>query len=132
MVDGDASLVSRMDKDARGSLTVLLMLAIIEREGKTWGYRIRQKLAELTGNDSILDSTLYAGLKALEKTYGLVKSEREDRRRYYVITERGKKQLEEARDYWWELFAVSRKAFHELGFPVPDRVIGEGERYEND
>lgn len=109
------SLVERINKDVKGSLTVLLILKIIERGEKPWGYEIKQQLAEITGNEPIKDSTMYTALRALENTYMLVESEMKERQRHYWIREDGKSEIEQAKNYWWEIFRMSRKAFENIG-----------------
>lgn len=116
-VKNSFSLIDRLEKDVKGSLTTILILGIIRMEGRTWGYQIKKKLKEVTKNDSyIKDSSLYTILRNLETHYKLVVSEMEERRRYYSLTDRGVQQINQAFTYWLNLVRSSSQAFEELGF----------------
>ena len=61
------NLIDRLDKDAKGSLVFILILAIIHKEQNTWGFQIKKKLQlVLIADLEINDSTLYTTLRILE------------------------------------------------------------------
>lgn len=116
-VKNSFSLIDRLEKDVKGSLTTILILGIIRMEGRTWGYQIKKKLKELTKSEtSIKDSSLYTILRNLETHYMLVVSEMEERRRYYSLTDRGVQEINQTFTYWLNLVRSSLQTFEELGF----------------
>lgn len=116
-VKNSFSLIDRLEKDVKGSLTTILILGIIRMEGRTWGYQIKKILKELTKNDtSIKDSSLYTILRNLENHYKLVVSEMEERRRYYSLSDRGVQEINQTFTYWLNLVRSSLQTFEELGF----------------
>lgn len=121
------SLIDRLEKDAKGSLTTILILGIIKREGKTWGYQIKKTLKTITQGDSyIKDSSLYTSLRNLEVNYKLIKSEIKERRRYYSLTELGLQEIDQIYEYWQNLVQVGTEAFEKLNFPI------EKEKWRNE
>lgn len=87
----------------KGSIDILL-LSLIEKED-LYGYEIAKRLKEKS-NDlySIGEGTLYPALQRLEKQ-NLIKaywgdSESGGRRKYYSITEEGKKELSKKLNEW--------------------------------
>jgi transcriptional regulator len=87
----------------KGSIDILL-LSLIEKED-LYGYEIAKRLKEKS-NDlySIGEGTLYPALQRLEKQ-NLIKaywgdSESGGRRKYYSITEQGKKELSKKLKEW--------------------------------
>lgn len=97
------SLFTRLDKDAKGSFTTILILAIVYKNKKTWGYQIKQELNEyLNLENKIKDSTLYTTLNSLEIQYNLLISYNEDRRRYFELSEDGNEIIDSIFNYWNE------------------------------
>ncbi|MFX0094187.1 MAG: PadR family transcriptional regulator [Candidatus Hodarchaeota archaeon] len=114
----EPSLVKRLEKDAKGALTTILILCIIKQEGATWGYQIKKRLKDITHSDTyIKDSSLYTTLKSLEINYQLIISEMKERRRYYSLTVRGLQETSQVYAYWEEIVQTGKKAFEILGFP---------------
>ena len=94
--------------NVKGTLPMLI-LQVLER-GPRHGYRIAQEIRTLS--DGVLDlgeGTLYPALHAYEN-HGLLESqevtENGRRRRYYSLTEAGRKALAEQRDDWRNLVAA--------------------------
>lgn len=90
----------------RGSLTTIIM-QLLEREGRMYGYEITQKVKEVT-NDSlqIKEGALYPALHKLQaQGYLTVEAEKVNNRvrKYYKLTESGEKEivnmLEELKQY---------------------------------
>ncbi|NHJ01891.1 MAG: PadR family transcriptional regulator [Candidatus Heimdallarchaeota archaeon] len=114
-VDVSSSYLTRLEKDAKGSLTAILILTIINHDEMTWGYKIKKKLSEITNRDIEVNySTLYTILRNFEEKYFLVDSKMEDKRRYYSITNKGRQILSEMSDFWDNLIDTSRVAFKNL------------------
>jgi len=114
-------LVDRLEKDVRGFLTTLLILAIIKKQERTWGYKIKQELKKITQSETYInDSSLYTILRNLESDkYGqLIISEMEKRRRYYTLSSQGGKELTLAVNRWIELMENSKKVLSTLDFPI--------------
>lgn len=93
-----------MDKELmKGSIDILL-LSLIENED-LYGYEIAKMLKEKSNDLYCMgEGTLYPALQRLEKK-GLIKSywidlESGNRRKYYTITESGKKELNEKIKQW--------------------------------
>lgn len=108
----------RLEKEVKGMLTTLLILGIIKKEKRIWGYKIKKNLKQLIQADSyISDSSLYTTLRSLEKKYGLLSSKMEERRRYYFLTDLGSQITDQAFTYWLKLvqegnFAIKKLNFH--------------------
>jgi DNA-binding PadR family transcriptional regulator len=96
VVAGDVRFVDRLrNKVQKENLWffVLLLLSTDER----YGFELRQLINERFGFWSG-NVTAYRVLYDLEKSK-LVKAELKERRRYYRITDLGRKELDEAREY---------------------------------
>ena len=104
------SFTDRLNKEIKGSLNALLILLIIQKSKKTWGYHIKQTLKILMG-ESIQNSSLYTILRNLESNYGLLKSEMHERRRYYSLTDKGIQETQDAVQYWLNMHKKSLKIF---------------------
>ena len=76
----------------KGSLNTII-LKLLEEQGKMYGYEITQKVKELTkGELNITEGALYPALHKLEAE-GLLDVEVDNRlRKYYKLTEQGKKE----------------------------------------
>ncbi len=90
----------------RGSLATIIM-QLLEREGRMYGYEITQKVREVT-NDSlqIKEGALYPALHKLQaQGYLTVEAEKVNNRirKYYKLTESGEKEtvnmLEDLKQY---------------------------------
>jgi len=113
----DSLLFDRLEKNVKGTLTAILILGIIRKEKRTYGWQIKKKLKDVTKADSyIKDSSLYTILRSLENNHGLVTSEMNNRRRYYSLTELGQEEIPRAYHYWIDLILVSKEAFEKLDF----------------
>ena len=111
----DSLLLDRLEKHVKGSLNAVLILGIIKKEKRAYGWQIKKKLKEITKADTyIKDSSLYTILRNLENNHKLVTSEIYDQRRYYSVTELGKEEILRACHYWLDLFHVSKEAFEKL------------------
>ncbi|MDF2512718.1 MAG: putative transcriptional regulator [Herbinix sp.] len=99
-----------IDKGLIGGSTVLLLLSLLE-ESDLYGYEIIRKLEQRSDNTfKFKEGTLYPVLHKLEnkgyvKSY-LLKADSGKERKYYKITNNGKKQLAEEKEKW-ELFSLS-------------------------
>lgn len=121
------NLIDRLEKDAKGSLVFILILAIIHTDQNTWGYQIKKKLQLIMNSDQeISDSTLYTTLRNLEKNYGFVTSEFIEKRRIYKLSEYGKEHINVIYDYWIKLLQQSAMSFKLLGLNLPELFIGDG------
>lgn len=103
MTEISSEWVSQLKK---GSVQ-LCLLALINQERK-YGFQIIKELGELSeGFFDLKEGTLYPALRRLEKK-GYVKSEWVERevgvpRKYYRITDKGRRVLEEAEEVWRRL-----------------------------
>lgn len=93
-----------INKDLVAASSTPLVLAILA-EGDSYGYAILQRVRELSGGElEWTDGMLYPVLHRLERS-GLVESRWETaasgrRRKYYRVTEGGRRQLAEERRQW--------------------------------
>jgi DNA-binding PadR family transcriptional regulator len=118
------SFFDRLDKDVKGSLTVILILGIIKREEITWGYQIKKELQRISNSEErIKDSSLYTILNSLEKQYGLLVSKSQDRRRYYSLSQIGKDNLSDIFTYWINFVLKSLQSLNEIGISVPNLLV---------
>jgi len=87
----------------KGSIDILLLLLIAKED--LYGYEIAKRLKEKSNHlYNIGEGTLYPALQRMEKK-GLIRSYWGDsdgggRRKYYSITDEGKKQLAKRLDEW--------------------------------
>lgn len=99
-----------IDKGLIGGSTILLLLSLLE-ETDMYGYEIIKKLEEKSDNTfQFKEGTLYPVLHKLENK-GYVKSYKSEstagkERKYYQITNNGRKQLVEEKQNW-ERFSLS-------------------------
>ncbi|MHA2365930.1 MAG: PadR family transcriptional regulator [Candidatus Hodarchaeales archaeon] len=115
MIEHKNPFIKRLEKDSKGVLTTILILKLIQEEGKIWAYLIKKKLYTITnGENEIKNSSLYTILKTLEQTYEFLESKMEDRRRYYSLTPLGQKMTSLAIQYWFDLVDESFVAFQNL------------------
>lgn len=97
----------RISKELIKGSTTMLILELLENENM-YGYQMIKKLSEKSENIfELKEGTLYPILHSLEEN-DLITSYWDNstakRRKYYTITEKGKKQLKE-RKKEWELFS---------------------------
>ncbi len=91
-------------KDLVAASATPLVLSILA-EGENYGYAVLQRVSELSGGKlRWTDGMLYPVLHRLERL-GQIKgrwgtADTGRRRKYYRITERGRRQLEEHRQQW--------------------------------
>lgn len=132
MVDGSvpkgADPVS-INKDLVAASSTPLVLAILA-EGDSYGYAILKRVRELSGGElEWTDGMLYPVLHRLERS-GLVetrweRAESGRRRKYYRVTEAGRRQLADERRQWRTVDETLRKIFSAIsecasdGSPVP-------------
>ncbi|GHN02342.1 PadR family transcriptional regulator [Cytophagales bacterium WSM2-2] len=97
-------------KNLTAASTKLIILGIL-RQGNSYGYLIIKKIKELSGGKmEYSDGMLYPVLHNLEKS-GLIESkwvmEDDTRpRKYYEITEMGKKELVAEKEHWSNVNSV--------------------------
>ena len=97
-------------KGLMAASTKPLILSIL-KEGKNYGYSITQRVKEISGGSlQWADGMLYPVLKKLERE-GFVTSEwivtdSDRRRKYYSITEAGKKELIVEQENWLSVHTV--------------------------
>ena len=100
-------------KDLVAASATPLILAILS-EGKSYGYAIIKRVAELSGDElQWTDGMLYPVLHRLERN-GFVKavweeSESGRRRKYYRLTDRGQDELTSQRRQWQAVDTALRR-----------------------
>lgn len=102
-----------ISKELMAASTRPLILTILKR-GESYGYQIIQDVKELSGGSlEWSDGMLYPVLHKMEKD-GLVQSRWEvsdegRRRKYYSITDAGRKELATAKQEWLSVHQVLQK-----------------------
>ena len=102
-----------ISKNLTAASTRPIILGVL-KQGKSYGYLIIQKIKEISGGKlQWSDGMLYPVLHKLEKD-GLIRSEwvlsEESRpRKYYEITEKGKKELLFEKEQWLQVNTVLGK-----------------------
>ena len=87
----------------RGYTDIILLRRLADED--SYGYRINKKVAEISeGNLELKEATLYTAFRRMEEG-GLIRSywgneETGARRRYYALTDEGRKRLEEEKENW--------------------------------
>ena len=118
----DDSNVRKFQKDLNGGLVGLVLLAILDRSAEDlYGYEIAKRLASANEGVSIFkEGTIYPVLRALSAgnllTSRIVPSYSGPPRRYYRITDQGRRVLAE----WTAIWAGTRNfvdRFIEKGHP---------------
>ncbi|MBP1911468.1 PadR family transcriptional regulator [Thermococcus stetteri] len=94
--------LKKLRKELRSGLYSFLVLSILDREGELHGYAIRKRLEELSGGKLVpSEGALYDILKSLKKL-GLLEDSWAEAggrpRKYYSITEIGRRVLERLRE----------------------------------
>ncbi|WP_438435369.1 helix-turn-helix transcriptional regulator [Gorillibacterium sp. sgz500922] len=99
-----------IDREIVKGSTALLILSLLHREGRLYGYQISKLIQERSDNVlSYKDGTLYPALYKLEED-GLIQSEWTEvngrKRKYYDITPNGRGELR-SKEEEWKLFTKS-------------------------
>ena len=107
----------RIAKDLVAASATPIVLSILD-DGESYGYAILKRVHELSsGQLEWTDGMLYPLLHRLARL-GLVKamwrSPEGRRRRYYVLTDRGRRALEDHRRQWSLVTTVLQGAWHEM------------------
>jgi DNA-binding PadR family transcriptional regulator len=117
----------QINKDLVAASSTPLVLAILA-EGDSYGYAILKRVRELSrGELQWTDGMLYPVLHRLERL-GHIEARWEvadsgRRRKYYRITPRGRKQLEEERRQWQAVDATLRGIWSVISVPVPASLL---------
>jgi PadR family transcriptional regulator, regulatory protein PadR len=89
----------------------LMVLQTLAAMGEQHGYGIARRIEQVSGNEVLLNQgTIYASLVRLQQRgwidaeWGV--SDNNRKAKFYSITKRGRKQLEESAAYWQRLAAV--------------------------
>ncbi|WP_031497132.1 PadR family transcriptional regulator [Bryobacter aggregatus] len=99
----------------QGTLDVMV-LQTLNAMGAVHGYGIARRIEQVSGNEVLLNQgTIYASLVRLQQR-GWIDSEwgcsaNNRKAKFYTITPRGKKQLEEDLAYWRRLAGVMSRVF---------------------
>ena len=113
-----------INKDLVAASSTPLVLAILA-EGDSYGYAILKRVRELSGGElEWTDGMLYPVLHRLERS-GLVetrweKAESGRRRKYYRVTETGRRQLDDERRQWRTVDETLRKVWSALAESAGD------------
>ena len=94
-----------MDSQFRRGILEACVLAVLER-GESYGYQLVKDISEFI---EISESTLYPILKRLEQTEQLEVFSQEHNgrlRKYYRITDAGRRKISELLDDWAEIIKV--------------------------
>ncbi|NJF24785.1 PadR family transcriptional regulator [Thermococcus sp. Bubb.Bath] len=99
---GEEKALKKLRKELRSGLYSFLVLSVLEREGELHGYAIRKRLEELSDGKLVpSEGALYDLLKSLRKL-GLLRDSWAEvggrPRKYYSITETGRRVLAQLRD----------------------------------
>jgi DNA-binding PadR family transcriptional regulator len=119
-----------VNKDLVAASSTPLVLAILA-EGDSYGYAILKRVRELSGGElEWTDGMLYPVLHRLERS-SLIESRWENaesgrRRKYYRVTDAGRKQLDDERRQWRtvdqaleKLWTVLAESAGGAGSPIP-------------
>lgn len=96
--------MDKISKELIGASSIPIILSILEKK-ESYGYEIIQKVKELSnGKIAYGDGTLYPVLHKLEKKELIVSSwkisESGRKRKYYLISRKGKKELLAEKENW--------------------------------
>lgn len=96
--------MEKLSKELIGASSIPIILSILSK-GESYGYEIIQKIKKISnGRMTYADGTLYPVLHKLEKkelisSYWKI-AENTRKRKYYKITEKGKKELVQEKENW--------------------------------
>jgi len=102
----------------RGYTDAVILRQLVEEDG--YGYQISKQVANISGGRlELKEATLYTAFRRLEGA-GYIRSYWGDemigaRRRYYSLTEEGRKKLEEETEAWHETREVLNRLLEEEG-----------------
>jgi len=102
-----------MDRELmKGSIDILLLSLLVDAD--RYGYEITKKLRVLSEDAYIMnEGTLYPALKRLEKKDCVTSYWRQEmngvRRKYYAITDTGRKVLKEKLSHWQQIHSLINK-----------------------
>jgi PadR family transcriptional regulator PadR len=99
------SFVERLKEKVQKENLWFFILLLLSRRAR-YGYELRKQVNDQFGFWSG-NVTAYRVLYSLQSS-GMVMSEMRDRRRYYTITDAGKRELEEAKTFLEELLKTAR------------------------
>ena len=107
-------LREKINREMRSGLYALFILKSIENMKKSYGYEIVKHIEELTnGKISLKDATVYPILRYFTRKKVLEAYWTEPSlgvpRKYYYLTDEGKKLLYQLIDDYWELQKYARK-----------------------
>ncbi|MGY3211340.1 PadR family transcriptional regulator [Mucilaginibacter sp. HD30] len=96
--------MQELNKDLMASSLAPMVLLILKRQ-ESYGYEIIQQLKDKTGGElAVAEGTLYPVLKKMEEKQWLQsswkKADTGRERKYYAITEKGTRELEEQLSQW--------------------------------
>jgi len=109
-----------VSKNLMAASTKPLILSILER-GEIYGYQIIQNVIDISGGTlEWSEGMLYPVLHRMEKE-NLIRSQwkiskKGRRRKYYMLTESGRKELEKEKKQWMSVHKLLAKLWE----PVPD------------
>lgn len=113
----------RIDKDLVAAVATPLVLAILA-EGRSYGYAILARVRELSGGElEWSDGMLYPLLHRLQ-ALGLLTAEwgvspEGRRRKYYAITDEGRRELAEQRGQWATVTRTLDRLWERATGPAP-------------
>ena len=112
-----------INKDLIAASSTPLVLAILAA-GDSYGYAILQRVRELSGGQlQWTDGMLYPVLHRLERmghvTARWQVAETGRRRKYYRITSRGRRHVEEGREQWQAVDSTLQRVWQEVSFLGP-------------
>ncbi len=115
----------------RGALDAATLAVVADEDG--YGYDVVRRL-RAAGLSDVGDASVYGTLRRLYKggslTSFVVPSDEGPHRRYYGITQRGREQLDEARETWSDFSGALRCAIWAIAIPpaVIARAVEAGKR----
>jgi PadR family transcriptional regulator PadR len=118
----------RIAKDLVAASAIPLVLAILD-EGESYGYAILKRIDELSAGElEWTDGMLYPLLHRLDRL-GYVEAHWDSaqggrRRRYYRITDAGRKALSEQRRQWEVVSGALQNAWHSFKVVSPNPRLG--------
>jgi PadR family transcriptional regulator, regulatory protein PadR len=118
----------RIAKDLVAASAIPLVLAILD-EGESYGYAILKRIDELSAGElEWTDGMLYPLLHRLDRL-GYVEARWDSaqgsrRRRYYRITDAGRKALSEQRRQWEVVSGALQNAWHSFEVVSPPPLLG--------
>lgn len=113
---------AKLEKDLKTGFLSLIILQIIDKSNEpSYGYQIIKSIENLSdGRLNIIEGTMYILLKSLQnqklvRSYWGESTTGGPPRRYYEITELGKKMLKIGMDEWNNLMIIQQQLTKRLG-----------------